>query len=126
MQQSEMEILLITLGATAEVMGTQLQSAALMLMAEDLSEYPLSATLAAIKRCRRELNGRLTLAVILERVQAADGIPGAEEAWALMSRPEDDTVVITEQMGEAMQIAGPLLKDGDRVAARMAFKEAYR
>ncbi len=125
MHQSEMETLLTTLGATAEVMGTQLQPAALMLMAEDLSEFSLSDVLAAIKRCRRELSGRLTLAAIIERVQAADGMPGAEEAWALMSRPEDDTIVITEQMGEAMQVARPLLDEGERVAARMAFKDAY-
>lgn len=125
MHQSEMEVLLTTLGATAEVMGTQLQPAALMLMAEDLSEFPLADVLAAIKRCRRELSGRLTLAAIIERVQSADGMPGPEEAWALMSRPEDDTVVITEQMGEAMRVARPLLDEGDRVAARMAFKDAY-
>lgn len=125
MRQSDMEILLTTLGATAEVMGTQLQPSSLMLMAEDLSEFQLSDVLAAIKRCRRELSGRLTLAAIIERVQAADGMPGAEEAWALMSRPEGDTAVITEQMGEAMQVARPLLNEGDRVAARMAFKDSY-
>lgn len=125
MHPSDMEILISTLGATAEVMGTQLQPTTLMLMAEDLSEFQLSDVLAAIKRCRRELSGRLTLNAIIERVQAADGMPGAEEAWALMSRPENDTVIITEQMGEAMQIARPVLNDGDRVAARMAFKDAY-
>ena len=124
MHPSDMEILISTLGATAEVMGTQLQPTALMLMAEDLSEFQLSDVLTAIKRCRRELSGRLTLNAIIERVQAADGMPGAEEAWALMSRPENDTVIITEQMGEAMQIARPLLGE-DRVAARMAFKDAY-
>ena len=124
MQQSEMEILLTTLGATAEVMGTQLQPAALMLMAEDLSEFPLTDALTAIRRCRRELTGRLTLAAIIERIQSADGMPGADEAWALMSRPESDTVIITEQMGEAMQSARPLLAE-DHVAARMAFKDAY-
>ena len=125
MHPSDMEILISTLGATAEVMGTQLQPTALMLMAEELSEFQLSDVLAAIKRCRRELSGRLTLNAIIERVQAADGMPGAEEAWALMSRPENDTVIITEQMGEAMQVARPVLNDGDRVAARMAFKDSY-
>lgn len=125
MHQSEMEVLLTTLGATAEVMGTQLQPAALMLMAEDLSEFNINDVLAAIKRCRRELSGRLTLAAIIERVQAADGMPGAEEAWAIMSRPESDTIVITEQMGEAMQSARALLEDGDKIGARMAFKDAY-
>lgn len=125
MHQSEMETLISAITATAEVMGTELKPASLMLMADDLAEYPLTDVLSALKRCRRESAGRLTLAVIIDRVQSADGIPGAEEAWALMSRPEDDTVIITEEMGEAMQVAGPLLKDGDRIAARMAFKDAY-
>lgn len=125
MQRNNQDILLEVLGATAEVMGNQLQPAALMLMAEDLSEYPLDAVLNAVKRCRRELSGRLNLAAIIERVQSTDGTFGAEEAWAVMSRPEGETVVITDQMGEAMQFARHLLDDKDHVAARMAFKEAY-
>jgi hypothetical protein len=125
MQQSEQEILLSTLGATAEVMGMQMQPAALMLMAEDLSIYPLADILSAIRRCRKELKGRLSLAEIIDRIQSADGMPGADEAWAAMSRPEGDTIVITEEMAEAMQYARPLLNDGDKTGARMAFKDAY-
>lgn len=125
MQPSEMEILLTALGATAEIMGTQLEPRPLMIMAEDLSDYALPDVLNALKRCRREVKGRLTLADIIERIDSSDGLPGAEEAWALMSRPEDDTVVITEEMAEAMQFARPLLNEGDKIAARMAFKDAY-
>lgn len=124
-RRSENDVLLEVIGATAEVMGNQLNPAALMLMAEDLAEYPLDVVLNAIKRCRRELSGRLSLAAIIERIQSADGMHGAEEAWALMSRPDSETVVITEQMSEAMQFARQLLNDGESVAARMAFKEAY-
>jgi hypothetical protein len=125
MQRSEHEMLISALGATAEIMQTQLQPAALMLMAEDLSAYKVADVLAALKRVRHEVSGRLTLAVIIERLQSADGIPGGDEAWALMSRPESETVVITEQMAEAMQFARPLLSDGDKIGARMAFKDAY-
>jgi hypothetical protein len=125
MQRSEHEMLIAALGATAEIMQTQLQPAALMLMAEDLSAYKVVDVLAALKRVRHEVSGRLTLAVIIERLQSADGIPGGDEAWALMSRPESDTIVITRQMAEAMQIARPLLADGDKIGARMAFKDAY-
>lgn len=125
MQPSEMEMLLTALGATAEIMGTQLEPRPLMIMAEDLSDYALADVLNALKRCRREVKGRLTLADIMERIDSSDGFPGAEEAWSLMSRPEDDTVVITEEMAEAMQYARPLLNEGDKIAARMAFKDAY-
>ena len=54
-----------------------------------------------------------------------DGRPGADEAWAMIPRDEYTSVVMTEEMAEAMGIAQPLLEEGDQVAARMAFKEAY-
>lgn len=125
MQRSDPEMLAQAIGATAEIMGTKLQPMALTLMAEDLSEYPLDVVMAALKRCRREISGRFTLAAIIDRINSADGFPGADEAWALMSRPEDDTVVIIQEMAEAMQVARPLLNEGDNVAARMAFRETY-
>lgn len=125
MRRSDQETVVQLIGATAEVMGTKLQPMSLTLMAEDLLEYPLDEVKAALGRCRREVSGRLTLAAIIDRINAADGFPGADEAWALMSRPEDDTVVIIQEMAEAMQVARPLLNEGDNTAARMAFRETY-
>lgn len=125
MQQSEMEKLLSALGATAEIMGTELQPANLMIMADDLSEYSLDDVLIALRRCRREMSGRLTLAAIIDRVQSSDGMPGADEAWALVSKPETKTFIMTDEMAKAMGVARPVLNDGDKVAARMAFKDAY-
>lgn len=124
MQRSEIETLLSALGGTAEIMGTELKSSALMIMAEDLSEYSINDVLLALKRCRQEVSGRLTLAAIIERIQSADGMPGAEEAWAIVSQSENETFVMTEQMAEALGTARPLL-EYDRIAARMAFKDAY-
>lgn len=54
-----------------------------------------------------------------------DGRIGAEEAWAMYPHDEASSAVITNEMAEAMHIAQPLLSEGDRIAARMAFKEAY-
>jgi hypothetical protein len=54
-----------------------------------------------------------------------DGRPGAEEAWAMVPRDEMWTVVWTTEMAAAWGIAQVLLQDGDKIAARMAFKEAY-
>lgn len=61
----------------------------------------------------------------IQRAEASDGRPGADEAWAMMPRSEAETVVWTEEMAEAMNAARPLLAEGDQVAARMAFREAY-
>jgi hypothetical protein len=125
MQQSEMEKLLSALGATAEIMGTEMQPANLMIMADDLSEYSLNDILIALRRCRREMSGKLTLAAIIDRIQSSDGMLGADEAWALVSKPETETFVMTDEMAKAMGVARPVLNDGDKVGARMAFKDAY-
>lgn len=60
----------------------------------------------------------------LDRIRP-DGRLGVEEAWAMMARDESETVVVTEEMMEAMRFAQPLLNEGDQIGARMAFKEAY-
>jgi len=110
---------------TAEVMGTELSVAAAKAMARELAPYPGDAVATALRRCQRELSGRLTLAAVLQRIE--DGHPGAEEAWAISSRAhdEDNTVVWTEEMNRAFFAARPLLQAGDAVAARMAFRERY-
>lgn len=54
-----------------------------------------------------------------------NGRIGAEEAWALYPHNEASSAVITDEMAEAMQVAQPLLNEGDKIGARMAFKEAY-
>jgi len=61
---------------------------------------------------------------ILEKINP-DGRPGPDEAWSMIPRDEQTTVVMTEEMAAAMRVAQPLLDEGDQIAARMAFKEAY-
>ena len=61
---------------------------------------------------------------ILDRIKP-DGRPGADEAWAMIPHDEYASVVMTEEMDEAMHVAYQLIDAGDKVAARMAFKEAY-
>lgn len=68
-----------------------------------------------------------TPADVIAQIDAArsDGRPGAEEAWAMVPLSEAQTVVWTNEMAEAFGIASPLLQAGDKIAARMAFREAY-
>lgn len=54
-----------------------------------------------------------------------DGRPGVEEAWAMVPQHESDTAVWTTEMAEAYGVASPLIAAGDKVGARMAFKEVY-
>lgn len=113
--------------ATAETLGQTLSAPAAKLMAEDLAEHPMEAIANALWACRRELTGKLTLAAILQRVQAADGRPGKDEAWAIAmtSNDEFETVVLTDEIQLALAAAKPVLDAGDKVGARMSFISAY-
>lgn len=113
--------------ATAETLGQTISANAAQLMAEDLASYEAADIRAALQACRRELTGKLTLAAILQRIQASDGRPGKDEAWAiaLMSSDEADTVVMTDEIQLALGAARPVLDLGDKVGARMAFISAY-
>ena len=69
----------------------------------------------------------VTPAHIIEAIEQAspDGRPSSDEAWALYPHDESTSAVITDEIAEAMQAASPLIEMGDRIGARMAFKDAY-
>ncbi len=114
--------------ATAETLGQTMSAGAAELMASDLSEYPASDIIAALRACRLELTSKLTLAAILQRVQAADGRPEPNEAWslALAASDEFDSVVLTDEIQLALGAARAILDAGDKVGARMSFLSAYQ
>lgn len=127
MTTAQLERLALAICATAETLGYTLSAEAAELMAEDLADYPAKDVGAALQACRRELTGKLTLAAILQRVQAADGRPSDDEAWAiaLYASDESDSVVMTDEIHVALTAARPVLERGDKIGARMAFKAAY-
>lgn len=116
--------LLQALAVTAELCGAELSDGAARVMLEDLAEFPEAAVLKALVRVRREHRGKLTLSAVIERID--DGRPGADEAWALVPKHEDDTAVLSDEISKAMSVAMPMWVEGDRVGARMAFIETYR
>lgn len=126
LSEDQQDQLLLSLFATAEVMGQQLTQGAAVLMVEDLREYSESVLADALRTCRRE-GGRLTVAAILKHAQAADGRPGKDEAWgiAMAGFDERETVVLTDEMRVAMNSAAAIFEAGDKVGARMAFMSAY-
>lgn len=121
------EQILEQLYATAEVLGSEIKPAAASLMVRDMRGYERPEIEQALARCRSEITGRLTLAAILERMPSANAHLTANEAWALAltSLDERDTVVWTEEVAHAMGVAQPVLDQGDKVGARMAFISAY-
>jgi hypothetical protein len=111
------------IAVTAELCGRTFSPAAAMVFAGDLEGFPDSAVLAALSRCRKEVKGLLTVEDVVSRID--DGRPGVEEAWSMLPHDEEGSVVWTDEMSAAWGVALPLLNDGDRIGARMAFKEAY-
>lgn len=108
---------------TAELCGRTFTEAAASVFCDDLAAYPEDVVLSALTRCRREVRGQLTTQDVISRMD--DGRPGVEEAWAMIPAGEDDTIVWTAEMAEAHAACAPLLAEGDRIAARMTFKEVY-
>ncbi|QTH12491.1 hypothetical protein C4C32_18055 [Pseudomonas corrugata] len=113
--------------ATAEAMGQEMSPGTAAMMAEDLCVYPVPVVKAALKACRFEVKGKLSMADILQRVQSSDGRPGKDEAWAIAMTTNDEfeTVVLTDEIQLALAAAKPVLDAGDKVGARMAFNSAY-
>lgn len=116
-------ILLEAVAVTAELCGRVFTTPAARVFVSDLAAYPEHQVLGALRRCRREVKGVLSVQDVVSRLD--DGRLGAEEAWAMLPKSESDSVVWTVEMAEALRAAQPLLDDGDRVGARMAFKQAY-
>ena len=121
-----MEKLLEALAGTAELMGSQLSPNALAMMARDLHAYDHKILMQALMNVRKT-SRFFNLAAIIEEIEKLmpDGRLGADEAWAVYPHNEANSAVITDEMAAAMQVAYPLLLEGDNVGARMSFKEAY-
>lgn len=120
-----MNDLLKALAVTAEVCGTEFSEPAAKAIVSRLSTYPLESVLKALDKCQVEVTGRLSLAAIVGRID--DGRPSADEAWstAIQAGDEANTVVWTAETEKAYWAASHLLNAGDKVGARMAFREAY-
>lgn len=118
------EQLIMAIAATAELCGKMFSPAAARMLAQDLDGYDEQAVIVALTRCRKELDGKpFNVAAVIARID--DGHPGVEEAWAMMPMDEAQSVVWTPEMADAFGLARPLLEAGDRIGARMTFKEAY-
>ncbi len=116
-------MLIEAISLTAEVCGQILSPAAAELLAADLGDFDESVVLAALARCRKELQGPLKLHDILAHID--DGRPDADEAWAMMPMSELASVVWTDEMAQAWGVALPMLNAGDTGGARIAFRDAY-
>ena len=115
--------LIQAVAVTAELCGRAFSPQAAAVFLDDLASFPEEQILPALARCRKEVRGVLTLQDVLSRID--DGRPGPDTAWGMIPHDEAGSVVWTEEMRLSWHVASRLLAEGDRVAARMAFKETY-
>ena len=116
--------LLQAIAVTSELCGRTFSEAAAKVFVSDLSAYPESQVMGALTRCRKEVRGMLTVQDVVSRLD--DGRPGAEEAWSMIPQSESASTVWTAEMSQAFGVCLRLLDSGDKVAARMSFKETYQ
>lgn len=109
--------------ATIELVGAPMSEAAAELFVDDVSGYPEAQVLHALARCRKEVRGRLTVRDVIDRLP--DGRPSADEAWSQIPKDDCGSVVWTDEMAMAWEIARPAWEAHDRAGAARAFREAY-
>lgn len=110
--------------------GKVFSNRAMVMIFEALEGYPLYAVVMAIGVHVRQSRFAPTPADIVEIINDHSRCKhvGAEEAWAiaLESFDESRSVVWTDEIAQARNIAWTIFAAGDEVGARMAFREAYK
>lgn len=124
MNIQEKEKLMEALTVACEICGTQYSQQAVKVIIKQLSNYEFKQVHSAIERCMNEISGRLTLAEIKKRID--DGRPSPEIAWSQCPMNEDTAAVLTEEQHLALCSVTPMINDGDKIPARMAFIEKYK
>ncbi len=105
--------------------GKVLSQGAMMACIEALEHYPLDVLLLAIKKHMQTARFAPAPKDIIDLLGVGMARVGADEAWAICDKAETETIVWTEEMIQARGIAADFIHDGDKIAARMAFKSAY-
>jgi len=111
------------LSVTAELFNQTMSPGRLKMTVSDLAAYGEDDVANALARCRKECKFMPTIADIIERMPNQH--PAVDEAWSIAPKEEDSTAVVTDEIMEAWGCALALWDDGEKTAARMAFKAAY-
>ncbi len=126
MESSQQIELSKIIGACWESQSRQISPAAIDLIVQDLSEFDYDAVVKAIHIVRKK--GLIVNAgTVIPLLEKRDGRPPVELAWSMVleSMDESKSVMMTDEMIFARGSAEASFSIGDKVAARMAFKESY-
>src|SRR5580692_1153047 len=98
MEHFDREIIQIV-KATGEIYGRTVSDAAATMFLVDLAGFNSEEIKAALAKCRKELKTFPSVADVISRID--DGRPGIEEAWALVPKDEEGSVVWSDEIAEA-------------------------
>jgi hypothetical protein len=133
MFESDFDRFVELLDAVYSLHGKTLPATAKALFFRSLAAYPLTVVRAAIDaHVKDSQRGQFPpkpadLIAQIEDAAGNDSRPGSEEAWAIAVQAFDETstVMMTDEISEAIGVARPIFEIGDEVGARMAFREVY-
>ncbi|MDR0458710.1 MAG: hypothetical protein LBH10_06775 [Burkholderiaceae bacterium] len=122
-----------TVAGVLSVYGRDVTEAGLSLWWAACSRFTLPQVLQALRAhvadAQRGRFAPLPADVVaqINGLNAGDGRPDPEEAWAMSLRAadENETVVWTTEMAQAWQACKSVFDLGDKIGARMAYREAY-
>lgn len=115
------------LGATLEVYGQRITPTAIAIWWAALASHSIADVRAALSaHVQDATRGKFAPkpADLIAIFEGNDGRPGADAAWAKCPFSEQETAVWTEETAAAFFDAAYALLP-DKIAARMAFKDAY-
>lgn len=125
MNDSEFQRFGDVVSGVMDVYGRERSPVAVALWWKVLQRFSLAEVESALAKHMHTSRFAPTPADVTAMISDGDGRPGADEAWAMIPRSESESVIWTEEMAKAYGVAAPLLSNGDQIAARKAFIDAY-
>lgn len=108
----------------AEYYGQQINAAQLKMWVEDLSDLTPEEVLRGIRQNQKDETRNFPSKPAQIR-SAVYNFPSSEEAWALIRHDEESSFVWCHEIAEAYAEVRHLVTGGDKISARMAFKDSY-
>lgn len=121
---SKEQMILKILTDDAEYYGQQINTRQIKMWADDLSDLTPEEVLRGVKQNQNDENRNFPSKPAQIR-SAIYNFPTADEAWALIKHDERSSFVWCSEISEAYDEVSSLVRCGDMIAARMAFKDSY-
>lgn len=129
MKNHEKQGFIKILMACGEIFNREVKDAQIEVFWQSVRSFPFDDVKAAFNIHMKTSKFFPTPADIIEKIPKPmySGHLGADEAWhiALKAMDENVSVITNEEILKAREIAMDIYESGDKVGARMAFRDAY-